>query len=76
MTPLPTISGKVLVAALERAGYQVTYQRGSHVYLRKLGSNRVTVPVHGNRDLPPGTLRAILRRAGISVDELVDLLRG
>jgi predicted RNA binding protein YcfA (HicA-like mRNA interferase family) len=34
----------------------------------------VTVPVHGNRDLPAGTLRAILRQANITVDELVRLL--
>jgi len=35
----------------------------------------VTVPVHGNRDLPPGTLKSILQQAGLTVDELVELLK-
>lgn len=33
-----------------------------------------TVPLHGNRDLPPGTLRSILRQAGLGVEELRELL--
>jgi predicted RNA binding protein YcfA (HicA-like mRNA interferase family) len=53
----------------------VTHVRGSHHYLRLPGATGlVTVPVHGNRDLPTGTLRAILRQANITVDELVRLL--
>jgi len=49
--------------------------RGSHHYLRhpdKFGV-LVTIPYH-NRDLKRGTLRAILRQAGISLEELLDLL--
>lgn len=67
--------------ALERGGYVVTHIRGSHHYLRRRvpdDGNRgalVTVPVHGNRDLPPGTLKSILQQAGLTVDELVELLK-
>jgi predicted RNA binding protein YcfA (HicA-like mRNA interferase family) len=38
-------------------------------------SRTVIVPVHGNRDIPPGTLRSILTQAGLPVDEFIDLLR-
>ena len=75
MTGLPVVSPRQLIRALERAGFFVHHIRGSHYYLRhpdKPGM-LVTVPYHG-RDLKRGTLRSILRQAGISVDELVDLL--
>lgn len=75
MTPLPTVSGKAIVRAFEQGGYRIVRTRGSHVYLRhEGGGGLVTVPVHGNRDLPPGTLRNILRQANISVDEFIALL--
>ncbi len=77
MTRLPRASGKAVVRALQRAGYEVVHRhsRGGHVYLRKPGAAAlVTVPVHSNQDLPAGTLRAILRQAGLSADELADLL--
>lgn len=75
MTPLPTVSGKTVVRAFERRSYRIVRTRGSHVYLRhEDGGGLVTVPVHGNRDLPPGTLRNILRQANISVDEFIELI--
>jgi predicted RNA binding protein YcfA (HicA-like mRNA interferase family) len=49
--------------------------RGSHHYLRRAGEpGLVVVPVHGNRDLPAGTLRAILRQAQLTRSEFLDLL--
>jgi predicted RNA binding protein YcfA (HicA-like mRNA interferase family) len=49
---------------------------GSHYVLAHTDNAAlaVTVPYHGNRDLKPGTLRSIIRQAGLSVDELIDLL--
>ena len=76
MTRLPRASGREVVAALQRAGFDISHVRGSHYYLRKQGTGRlVPVPVHGSRDLPLGTLRSILRLAGLTVEELNDLLR-
>lgn len=64
-----------MVAALERAGFVVTHIRGSHYYLRRSDTpGLVVVPVHGNRDLPLGTLRAVLRQAGLTAEELQRLL--
>jgi predicted RNA binding protein YcfA (HicA-like mRNA interferase family) len=63
------------VRALRRAGFEVVHIRGSHHYLRRAEAPAlVVVPVHGNRDLPAGTLHAILRQAGLTRAELTDLL--
>ena len=70
---LPVVSGAQLVAVLERLGWQVLRQRGSHVSLRH--SDRsvfLVVPLH--RELKRGTLNGILKDAGLDRDELRDLL--
>lgn len=75
MTRLPRASGKAVLRALEHAGFVLVHIRGSHHYLRRPGAGQlVCVPVHGSRDLPLGTLRAILRQAGVSADELAQHL--
>lgn len=75
MSRLPSLSGKAVVAALHRAGFVLSHVRGSHHYLRKPPAvTLVVVPVHGNRDLPAGTLRSILRQAGLSPEELLEFL--
>lgn len=75
MTRLPQVRGKALVAALKKAGFTLTHIRGSHHYLHQPGTTGlVVVPVHGNRDVPAGTLRAILRQAKLAVEDLEELL--
>jgi predicted RNA binding protein YcfA (HicA-like mRNA interferase family) len=70
---LPGISGKAVVRALERNGFRVERVSGSHHVLRRpdVPASKVIVPVHGGHDLPPGTLRSILKQAGLSVDEFI-----
>lgn len=66
-----------MLNALLRAGYVRSHVRGSHHYLRSQdGQHFVVIPIHGNRDLPAGTMRSILRQADLSAEELADLLRG
>lgn len=69
MTRLPAVSGKDAIRALERVGYVVDHQTGSHVIMRKSTSpfRRLTIPNH--KELAKGTLRAILRDAGLTPDE-------
>ncbi len=69
-------SGKEIVAALTRAGWvRMKSGGGSHVKLqRPNGSGRVVVPLHGNRSLPPGTLKGVLQMAGLTEEELRGLL--
>ena len=75
MPKLPVVSGLETVRALERAGFLVSHQTGSHVSLRHMETGRtVSVPVHGGRDLPTGTVRGIIRDAGLTVVEFCELL--
>lgn len=71
---LPVLRPADVIRALERAGWEVQRQRGSHVSLKKQGvAFVVTVPLH-RRDIPRGTLAAILKDAGLTLDEFRDLL--
>jgi predicted RNA binding protein YcfA (HicA-like mRNA interferase family) len=69
---LPVVSGAHVVAALSKAGFEQIGQRGSHVKLRHVDGRIVIVPMH--RELATGTLRSIIRQAGLSVDEFLALL--
>jgi len=73
---LPAVDGKRVIRALIKAGFAVERIAGSHHLLvhRDNPARAVTVPVHGSRDLKPGTLRAIVRQVGLSVEEFNDLL--
>lgn len=74
MTRLPVIKPAQLVAALQRAGYAIDHQSGSHAIMYKEGAIPVSVPMH-NRDMKKGTVQHIIRMAGISVEELIHLLK-
>jgi predicted RNA binding protein YcfA (HicA-like mRNA interferase family) len=65
------ISGRRMCRVLDAKGWIFVRTRGSHyAYQSPDGSKTITVPVHGNRDLKPGTQRAIMRDAGITDDDL------
>jgi len=74
MPKLPVVSGIEVVKALARIGYGVDHQTGSHIILRQREAphRRLTVPKH--RELAKGTLRAIIREAGLTVEEFSRLL--
>jgi len=75
MTRLPAVTGRRVVSALNRNGWVVKGKRGSHVKLVKAGIRHpIIVPVHGNDTIPKGTLRNIIRAAGLTVEEFVELL--
>jgi predicted RNA binding protein YcfA (HicA-like mRNA interferase family) len=68
-----TFSGKEVVKALRRTGYVVDHQRGSHIFLYNLEKSiSLVVPLH--KELKKGTLLAILKRAGLSLDDLKELV--
>lgn len=72
---LPRVGCNTLIRVLKRAGFEEQRQRGSHLHLKRMADGkRVTVPAHKGRDVPIGTLRAILRDADISIDEFRRLL--
>ncbi|MGB8262068.1 MAG: type II toxin-antitoxin system HicA family toxin [Terracidiphilus sp.] len=73
MGKLGNISGKETAKAFGRAGWEVVGQVGSHLVLSKpLQRANLSIPQH--KELSVGTLRALIRAAGMTVDELLDLL--
>jgi predicted RNA binding protein YcfA (HicA-like mRNA interferase family) len=72
MSRLPVCSGQDAIRAFQKLGYQVDHQTGSHVILRHPQMRRLTVPNH--KELAKGTLRALIREAGLTKDEFVNLL--
>jgi len=71
---LPVLKPGEVVSALERAGFAIKRQTGSHIVLYKSDIHRpVTVPIHTG-DLPKGTLRAIIRQANLTVEAFIKLL--
>jgi predicted RNA binding protein YcfA (HicA-like mRNA interferase family) len=72
---LPVVTARRLLQALHRAGFREHHHTGAHVHLRHPDHPhlRIVVPYHGG-DLAPKTLRSILAQAGLSADELRDLL--
>jgi predicted RNA binding protein YcfA (HicA-like mRNA interferase family) len=72
---LPAVSGLQLRRALQRAGFVVLRQKGSHISMEKRTAERVwrtVVPMH--REIRPGTLSDILNQTGLSKEELAGLL--
>ena len=61
MPKLPLIKGKELIKFLESLGFVITRTKGSHVRMRSEDGRATTVPVHGNKDIPKGLLRKIVR---------------
>lgn len=73
MSKLPRISSRECVNALLKTGFYVSRQTGSHINMRRDDPYAKTV-VPQRRELPTGTLRRIIRDAGLTVDEFVTLL--
>jgi predicted RNA binding protein YcfA (HicA-like mRNA interferase family) len=72
---LPVVQSKDLVRVAQKLGFVMDRQRGSHaVYYRDRDRARVVIPIHGGRDVPPGTLRDIIEDLGVTVDEFRALL--
>jgi predicted RNA binding protein YcfA (HicA-like mRNA interferase family) len=68
------LSGKDIVKALGKGGWELERVTGSHHVMRHADGRHVSVPVHGARPLPAGTLAAICRQVGRTASELRDLI--
>jgi predicted RNA binding protein YcfA (HicA-like mRNA interferase family) len=74
MPPLPTVKPQQLIRALERAGFQIDHQTGSHIILwRARDGGRVVVPWH-SRDLGRGLTLRIIKSANLTREEFIELL--
>jgi predicted RNA binding protein YcfA (HicA-like mRNA interferase family) len=74
MTPWPSVTGKDLLSALRKTGFDVVRIRGSHHFLRHPGGRATVVPVHAGETLGPGLLSKILRDCDLDRQQLVRLL--
>ena len=74
MSTLPHVSGRKVVQALFKIGYERDRQKGSHIVMRQISypHRRIVVPDH--KEVAKGTLRAIIRHAGLTVKEFAKLL--
>jgi predicted RNA binding protein YcfA (HicA-like mRNA interferase family) len=74
MSPkLPSLKSKEVIKVLEKLGFVFVRQKGSHrIYVK--GSIGITIPYH-TKDLKKGTLKAIIKQTGLSVEEFLKLLR-
>jgi len=71
---LPVLKPREVIIALEKAGFEARRQTGSHVIMYKSGIRRpISIPQHPG-DLPRGTVRAIIREAGLTKEEFLKLL--
>ena len=74
MSKLPVVSGKECIKALGKAGFYFKRREGSHITLRRDNPfAQIVVPEH--KELDRGTLWAIIRQSGLSVDEFVKTLK-
>lgn len=70
MTALPSLSGKQLLAALGRLGFEVVRVRGSHHFIRHADGRSTVVPVHSRETIGPGLLLRILRDCDVTREDL------
>jgi predicted RNA binding protein YcfA (HicA-like mRNA interferase family) len=72
---LPRISAAEVVRVLEKAGFFLARQSGSHRIFKNAKGRRVTVPYHSGKELHPKILKSILRDADLTVNEFQELMK-
>ncbi len=74
MPKLPIVNGNETIKALEKIGFQLVRQKGSHVRMKHEDNRVVTIPVHANKCLGKGLLRKILWDAELTVEQFQEIL--
>jgi len=74
MPPLPIMSGRNVVRVFENLGWEVARRKGSHIIMVKEGIN-VTLSIPNHKEVARGTLRSLIRSAGLTVVEFCNTLR-
>ena len=70
MSRAPRLTGKQLIAALNRAGFEVIRVRGSHHFVRHADGRGTVVPVHTGETIGPGLLSKVLRDCDLTIEQL------
>jgi len=74
MPKLPRITARQMATVLEKLGFTLTRQSGSHQIYRNAAGRRVTLPFHAAKILHPKVLKSIMRDADLNVEDLEKLL--
>ncbi|MDJ1184972.1 type II toxin-antitoxin system HicA family toxin [Roseofilum casamattae] len=74
MSKLPAISGQQAIRALEKIGFEIIRQKGSHVRLKDEDERVTTIPIHPGKTLGKGLLRKIIGDVELTVEEFIELL--
>ena len=73
MTPkLPSLTAREIIAVLERQGYYRARRSGSHLIMKHPTRKRVTIPIHGKKDLTVGVLCSIMRDAELTLEDMLN----
>jgi predicted RNA binding protein YcfA (HicA-like mRNA interferase family) len=72
---LPRVSASEAIRALEKAGYFLVRQSGSHRIYKNAEGRRATVPYHSGKELHPKILKSILRDADLTTEEFLELMK-
>ncbi len=73
MSRLPALKPDAVLRKLRSAGFEIDHVTGSHYILLHPDGRRTVVPYHAGRDIKRGVLRAIVRQAGLTVGEFLEL---
>ena len=76
MTRFPSLEGKEIVTFLEKYGFIVARQRGSHVFLKHPDGRATVVPVHAGETIGPGLFAKILRDVELRREDFVEDKKG
>ena len=74
MPKLPRLTARQIITVLEKAGFSLTRQSGSHMIYKNAAGKRATVPFHASKILHPKVLKSIMRDADLTLDDLKDSL--
>lgn len=75
MAKLPVLRPKELIKVLNILGFFEFHRVGSHAQFKHRDGRRTTIPIHAGKDIPIGTLKAILNDIGITTDEFIKSLK-
>jgi predicted RNA binding protein YcfA (HicA-like mRNA interferase family) len=73
---VPRVNASEMSRALEKLGFRLVRQSGSHRIYRNAAGNRVTLPFHSGKILHPKVLKSIMVDADLTVEALIELLKG
>lgn len=74
MSILPALTARAVIKKLIRAGFRFVYAKGSHYFFQNFVTKRITsIPTHGGKNIGRGLLSKIIKQAGISIKEFIEL---